>query len=322
MEDPSAAAEQPHGCDGLGLRPDSLPAPQFQRRILELLAAVPGVQARSLGPFQIQTQHGDQRWDLRLDELFKRHRHGELTADEAAREVQAAMRLPEAEDLAAGPFPRLARVEALHPSTLRLPCPFDPDLAVFFVWELSHGHIPLTQVDLDRDHGGRLVDLLDGALAALSARTQEQPPQSQGEGDRLVLGFVSGDGFDAARALLPELLEALQGCLTGRLHLIIPSRDLFMVLGDADADFLSGAAAHARQLYGQAGDERLSSRLYAWTGESLEAVDVVASPEAGDDGEAPVESAESVAGATLADTAESTPPAEAEGALEAAAPGA
>ena len=321
MEAQTAAAEQPQSCDGHGLSPDSLPAPQFQRRVLELLAAVSGVQARSLGPFQIRTQYGEQRWDLRLDELFKRHRHGELTAEEAAREVQAAMRLPQAEGLAAGPFPRLARVEALHPSTLRLPCPFDPDLAVFFVWELAHGHIPLTQVDLDRDHGGRLAELVEPALAALSARTQDLPPLTQGEGDRLLLGYVSGDGFDAARALLAELLEALQGCLTGRLHLVIPSRDLFMVLGDADADFLAGAAAHARQLYAQAGDVRLSPRLYAWTGESLKVVEVVASPEVGD-GEAPVESAESVAVVTPADAVESTPLAEAKGAIEATAPGA
>lgn len=312
MEVQTAAAEQPLSCDGHCLSPDSLPAPQFQRRVLGLLAAVPGVQARSLGPFQIRTQHGEQRWDLRLDELFKRHRHGELTAEEAAREVEAAMRLPQAQDLAAGPFPRLARADALHPSTLRLPCPFDPDLAVFFVWELPHGHIPLTQVDLDRDQGGRLADLVNGALAALSARTQDLPPLTQGEGDRLLLGYVSGDGFDAARALLPELLEALQGCLTGRLHLVIPSRDLFMALGDADPDFLAGAAAHARQLYAQAGDVRLSPRLYAWTGESLEVVEVVAS----------LESAESGAVATLADAAEPAPPAEALGAMEAAAPGA
>lgn len=274
MEDPSNPAEQPEasGCDGRGLSPDSLPAPEFQRGILSVLGAVPGVRAQSLGPFRIQTRHGDERWELRLDELFKRHRHGELTVEEAAREVQAAMRLPAARDLAAGPYPRLGRAEALHSTTLRLPCPFDPELAVFFVWELPHGHIPLTQVDLDRDHGGRWVDLLDEALAALNLRSQDTPPHSQGEGDRLVLGFVSGDGFDAARALLPELLEALQGCLTGRLHLIIPSRDLFMVLGDADPEFLAGAAAHARQLYGQAGEERISPRLYAWTGDALEAV--------------------------------------------------
>lgn len=256
-------------CEGDRLRPDALPAPAFQRAVLNLLAELEGVEARSLGPFQIQVDHGGARWELRLDELFKRYRHAEIEVAEAADEVKAAARLPGALVAPAGPFPRLARSEVLDPSTLRLPCPFDPDLSVFFVWELPHGHIPLTELDLRRDFGGDMERLKTEAFGALGDRTTQVPAESQGEGARLVLGFVSGDGFDAARALLPELLEAMTEWIPGRLHVILPSRDLLMVLGDEDPDFLAEGAAHADALFRAAGEERLSPRLYRLTEQGL-----------------------------------------------------
>lgn len=260
-------------CEGDRLRPDALPAPAFQRAVLNLLADLEGVEAKSLGPFQVQVDHGGARWQLRLDELFKRYRHGELEVAQAADEVKAAARLPGALVAPSGPFPRLARSEALDPSTLRLPCPFDPDLSVFFVWELPHGHVPLSELDLRRDFGGDLDRLQAAAYGALGDRTTLVPAESQGEGPQLVLGFVSGDGFDAARALLPELLEALAEWIPGRLHVILPTRDLLMVLGDADPEFLTEGAAHAAALFRAAGEERLSPRLYRLTDEGLAIAD-------------------------------------------------
>jgi hypothetical protein len=217
----------------------------------------------------IEVAHGGQRWDLRLDELFKRYRHGALEPAGAAEEVKAAVRLPGASIDVGGPFPRLARPEALDPSTLRRPCPFDPDLAVFYVWELPHGHIPLTRSDLRRDFDDRL-DLLDErAMAALSRRSTEVPAESQGEGEERVLGYVSGDGLDASRALLTDLLRAMSEWIAGRAHVAIPSRDVLMVLGDADPRFLREGREEIERLYERAGPERLSARLYVLGPEGL-----------------------------------------------------
>lgn len=256
-------------CDVDRLRSDALPAPVFQRAVLELLAAVEGVEARGLGPFQIQVEHAGASWRLRLDELFKRYRHAEIDVADAAEEVKAAARLPGARIAAGGPFPRLGRMAALDPGTLRLPCPFDADLAIFFVWELPHGHIPLTDVDLRRDFDGDLERLTAEAFKGLSDKTTQVPAESQGEAAQRVLGYVSGDGFDAARALLPELLAALTEWIPGRLHILIPTRDLLMVLGDEDPAFLAEGRAHARSLFEAAGEERLSPRLYALTESGL-----------------------------------------------------
>lgn len=252
-------------CEGGRLRPDALPAPAFQRAVLALIGDVEGAEARSLGPFQIQLDHAGSRWQLRLDELFKRYRHGEIEADDAAEEIKAAARLPGARLAAAGPFPRLSRAAALDPSTLALPCAFDPELAVFFVWELPHSHVPLTAQDLRREFDGDLERLRQSAFDGLADKTTRIPAESQGEGARRALGYVSGDGFDAARSLLPELLEAMAEWVPGRLHFIIPTRDLLMVMGDEDPSFPADGEAHARALFAAAGEERLSPRLYALT---------------------------------------------------------
>ncbi|HQZ70993.1 MAG TPA: hypothetical protein PK826_06690 [Anaerolineae bacterium] len=255
------------GCDGDRLRPDALPAPVFQRAVLSLIGEVEGAEARSLGPFQIQLDHDGACWRLRLDELFKRYRHGEIEVADAAEEIKAAARLPGARLVAAGPLPRLARAASLDPSTLRLPCPFDPELSVFFVWELPHAHIPLTALDLRREYGGDLERLQEEAFDRLADKTTQIPAESQGEDARRALGYVSGDGFDAARSLLPELLLAMAEWVPGRLHFIIPTRDLLLVLGDEDPAYPAEGAAHARALFEAAGEERLSPKLYVLTGQ-------------------------------------------------------
>lgn len=259
MTDPRERAE---GCEPDHLRADALAGPAFQREILRALTEIPEIEARSLGPFRIQVRARQEFYQVRLDEQFKRYRHVEIEVEDALEEIKAALKLPGAAIEAAGPFPRLARPETLADETYRVVCPFDPDLAVFFVRELPHGHLPLTTAEVRSGWSGPAERLLDESLANLAERTERVSATSQGEGDTLSIGFASGDGFDAARLLLPEFGEALRAWLPGRPHVAIPSRDLLMAVGDADPEHLAGARDHVRQAYEQAGDLALSPRWY------------------------------------------------------------
>jgi hypothetical protein len=254
-------------CNPESLRPDALPGPAFQRGILRALVDNPAVEARSLGPFRIQVETRDEAYQVRLDEQFKRYRHRELELEDAIEEIKAALKLPGSAIEAAGPFPRLARPESLDPATYREPCPFDPELVVFFVRELPTSHMPLTAGEVRSGWSGAPERLFPDALANLGERTETVSATSQGQGDELTIGFASGDGFDAARLLLPSLCEALDAWLPGRSLVAIPSRDLLMAIGDSDPDFVAAARAHVQATFESAGEHALSPRWYQITPE-------------------------------------------------------
>jgi hypothetical protein len=283
------------------LQPDALPAPAFQRAVLAGIGAYPGVAGTSLGPFRIRVSSStadtdtdtdtdteirtDLNAEVHLDELFKDYRHGRIAVGGAVEEIAAALGLPGAAARAAGPFPRLARRGELDPGICHQPCPFDPELVVYYVRELPHSrrHVPIRAAELPLNGVGAdgagsgevwadAAALHAAALAKLSERTHQVPADSQGEGARLVIGYNSGDGFDAARALLPDLMGALAGWLPGRMHVALPTRDLLFAVGDADPEFLAGARAHARQAY-EAGPERLSALWYVWGADGLAVMD-------------------------------------------------
>ncbi len=253
-------------CDpehGHGLRADALPAPQFQRRILSALDALDDVTARSLGPFRLQVEHAGKVFRLRIDEVFKNYRHERIEVDDAIEELKAAAGLPGAAMESSGPFPRLAPRGSLDPQIYSEACPFDEDLCVFYVRDLPHGHIPIfrDQVEESRAGWGRPSALRAQASTALSIRSQQVPAEGKGKGLHAVIGFNSGDGFDAARALLPDLMQALDEWLPGRPLVAIPTRDVLMAVGDEDPAFLAEAREHVRRLYEES-PERLSPRWY------------------------------------------------------------
>jgi hypothetical protein len=261
------SASDPVACDpndahGHGLRPDALPGPAFQRGILQALLELPDVSAASAGPFRIQVGHGALQLQLRLDELFKRYRHAEIELVDAVEEIKAGLKLPGAAIEAAGPFPRLARPDRLDPAIYRETCPFDPQLCIFYVRELAHGHVPLLGAEVRGGWSGAPERLAREALANLAERNAEVPAEQRGEEAERTVGYASGDGFDAARLLLPGLAEAMDAWLPGRGHFGIPTRDLLMAVGDEDPEFLAGAGAHLRETYRHAGELALSEGWY------------------------------------------------------------
>ena len=241
-------------------------APAFQRQVLAELSALGGVAAAALGPFRIRAGYGALTLVVHLDEVFKRYRHQELEPADAAAEIAAALGVPSAGVALAGPFPRLARLGRAPAGAWTRPCPFDPDLEVFYVHELPSGHLPIMAAEATGE------DLHARAIANLAERTRRVPADTQGEGDALVLGYATADGFDEARALLRDLLAAMAEWVAGSLLVAIPSRDLLMAIGDADPRFVAEAGAHVAAVAARDPDA-LSPRWYRWAGGELARVD-------------------------------------------------
>ncbi|MCB9176618.1 MAG: hypothetical protein H6648_05600, partial [Caldilineae bacterium] len=124
------------------------------------------------------------------------------------------------------------------------------------------GHLPIGVAELRAGWSGRAEGLLDEALANLGERSAALSASRRGEGAARNIGFASGDGFDAARLLLPGLAETLGAWLPGRAHFGIPSRDLLMAVGDADPAVLSDAGEYLRSCHARAGAEALSPHWY------------------------------------------------------------
>lgn len=251
------------------LRTDGFDAPGFQRAVLDGLRGVEGLTVADVKPFVVRLRYNDQPYVIQLDAVFKRYRHGELDVGDAVEELKAALGVPGAAIDAAGPYPRLARYGAVPAGAYHVPCPFDLDLAVFFVRVLPNGHIPLTPSDVARDWHGEGEALMAAALGHLAERTQGIPADGFGEGDDLVLAWHTGDGLDAAAVLLDDLLDALSGWVPGMLHIGVPSRDVLLACGDADATHLATVADDVRATFEQAGDEAISGRMYRWAGGRL-----------------------------------------------------
>jgi hypothetical protein len=251
------AAEHHHA-----LAADSLDAAAFQRAVLDGLSGLRNTEAVALAPFRVRVRVRD-RQDLyiRLDGMAKAHRHGELSVEAAVAEIALAAGAPGAEALAAragvtqtepaGPFPKLMRRDAmpeLPPQTLLRPCDFEQDLVVGYVRTLPHGQIPLTLPEV-AERWQAVDDLHAEALHQLQAVTRGVELQGLGAGAEVALGFATGDGHDAARALLSGVLAEASALLEGGTLAAVPCRDLLLLIGDGDARFTAEARDHVAEIY-------------------------------------------------------------------------
>jgi hypothetical protein len=253
---PLSSGDASAGGDGTEVGAPDLAPPAFQRGVLTELTAAAGVTAASRGPFRIRVTFATRTYDVRLDEMYKRYRGGDVTVAGAADEIKAALGVPGTSVRAAGPYPRLTRRSEVPDGIFALPCPFDADLAVTFVRTLPVGHVPVPATDV--------VDgaaLYAEALDQLRTLTHTVPGTAHDEGAALVLYYEAGDGLDASRALLPDLLAAMADLVQGQPLVAIPARDLLLMIGDADPAVVAATRELARERF--AGDPfPLSERWY------------------------------------------------------------
>jgi uncharacterized protein YtpQ (UPF0354 family) len=67
-----------------------------------------------------------------------------------------------------------------------------------------------------------------------------------GTGDQQLFIFNSGDGYDASRLLLSEVLAEWARLLPGNLVIGIPNRDFLIAFSDANPDILRAVAAQVQ----------------------------------------------------------------------------
>ena len=244
------------------LTENALTAPAFQRAVLKTLVDDGQLSIAEVRPFRARIVYQDASFDVRLDEVFKRYRHGELEPGDAAEEIKAALGVPGARVERRGPFPLLERSEATAPGVHARPCPFDEELSIISVWAVPSGHVPITSSEIPE----RWTDadqLHAEALDALRERTEAVPALGEGEGDRLMISYRAGDGLDAAALLLPDLRAEMAAWVPGQPRFAIPERDVLILFGSADPEVVEHMRDVARGMFEHASPTvRLTPRIF------------------------------------------------------------
>lgn len=118
----------------------------------------------------------------------------------------------------------------------------------------------ITELQLDRWEVSEYT-LHSQAIANLQARSQQLNYHVAGSDDETIIIFNHDDGLDAARLLLPGLLEEVTRTLPGNAVIGIPNRDFMVILSDSDPDRVSAVALQIAQDMRQH-DHGVSDRLF------------------------------------------------------------
>lgn len=87
------------------------------------------------------------------------------------------------------------------------------------------------------------TELHDKAIENLRLRTYEQVDYvTTGRNEQKLFIFNSGDGYDASRVLLTDVLDDWSREMTGRLVLGIPNRDFLIAFSDVDGEIVRNLA--------------------------------------------------------------------------------
>jgi uncharacterized protein YtpQ (UPF0354 family) len=119
---------------------------------------------------------------------------------------------------------------------------------------------------INEDHldrwGVSMIDLHGQAIENLRRRTLELTDYvTTGEDEQRLFIFNSGDGYDATRLLLTDVLSRWADLVPGQLVIGAPNRDFLIAFSDADPDILRGVAAQIA-LDSQQKDYGLTEQLF------------------------------------------------------------
>lgn len=123
---------------------------------------------------------------------------------------------------------------------------FIADLIITYVIDERNSVAYINEEQLEA-WGLTLQELHEQATTNLRRRTAEGVRYTTvGEGEQRLYIFNSGDGYDATRLLLTDMLAEWSRTLAGRLVIGIPNRDFLIALGDANPDILRAVAAQVQ----------------------------------------------------------------------------
>jgi uncharacterized protein YtpQ (UPF0354 family) len=118
---------------------------------------------------------------------------------------------------------------------------FLADLMIAYVIDEERSVAYINEEHLDR-WSVSAHDLHEQALVNLRRRTEQVKYTTVGAGEQQLFIFNSGDGYDASRLLLSEVLAEWARALPGNLVIGIPNRDFLIAFSDANPEILRAVA--------------------------------------------------------------------------------
>lgn len=120
------------------------------------------------------------------------------------------------------------------------------DLIIAYVIDEERSVAYINEDHLER-WGVSVQDLHTCALENLRRRTEAQVKYTTvGAGEQRLFIYNSGDGYDAARLLLADVLAGWARALPGNLVIGIPNRDFLIAFSDANPEILRAVAAQVQ----------------------------------------------------------------------------
>lgn len=239
-----------------------------------------GYEAAPGSGFTVTAHDGPNRIDVALEEAFARYRGAPEREDEIVGGVveEAQARLEDGlsqrslADIRADLMPLLKgrfelRTYGFEPAQTAFP----GGLAVVYVADGEDAFTLVRPADVER-WGTTVAELHELALDNLLAQTNEDEPLlCEPSGGQKLCGWGSGDGYDAARMLVPELRDQIVRELGGPAAYAVPMEDVFIALA---IDVLEGG--NTEQLLRaklqrdfQTSDDPLSAEVFVERGGEL-----------------------------------------------------
>jgi uncharacterized protein YtpQ (UPF0354 family) len=122
---------------------------------------------------------------------------------------------------------------------------FLADLMIAYVIDEERSVAYINEEHLDRWNVSA-HDLHEHSLENLRRRTEQVKYTTVGAGEQQLFIFNSGDGYDASRLLLSEVLAEWARAVPGNLVIGIPNRDFLIAFSDANPEILRAVATQVQ----------------------------------------------------------------------------
>ena len=198
-----------------------------------------GYEAEPASGFAVTAHDGPNRIDVALEEAYADYRAAPEREDEivagVAGDAQARLEdgLSETSfaDVRADLMPLLKGRFELRTYGLRAAqTPFPGRLAVIYAVDGDDAFTLVRPADVER-WGTTVAELHELALDNLLAQTNEEEPLlCEPSGGQQLCGWASGDGYDAARLVVPELRDQIVDELGGPAAYAVPMENVFIAL--------------------------------------------------------------------------------------------
>ena len=198
-----------------------------------------GFEAEPASGFAVTAHDGPNRIDVALEEAYADYRAAPEREDEivagvtedAQSRLEGGLSETSFADVRADLMPLLkGRFELRTYGFRAAQTPFPGRLAVIYAVDGDDAFTLVRPADVER-WGTTVAELHELALDNLLAQTNEEEPRlCEPSGGQQLCGWASGDGYDAARLVVPELRDQIVDELGGPAAYAVPMENVFIAL--------------------------------------------------------------------------------------------